>query len=64
MNELHELHMELMRMMKEAEEHSGYSEDYKNGMYFTILKTEQFIKAKLEEYIEGSKKDGAEDIED
>lgn len=53
MNELHELHMRLMKHMAEIEK-DEHSEDYKDGTYSTIFIVEMFIKEKLEEYLKNA----------
>ena len=54
MNELHELHELIVKTMNEMEENDSISEEYKNGSYNTMYMVEEFIKQKLEEYIERS----------
>lgn len=69
MNELHELHMRLMKHMAEIEK-DEHSEDYIDGAYNTIFIVEMFIKQKLEEYLKNAEmqasryevKDGTENL--
>lgn len=56
MNELHELHNEILRVMAEMEKDQEATQEFKDGAYNIMYLVESFIKKKLEEYIENAVK--------
>lgn len=56
MNELHELHALIVETMKNMEEDDTATMEYKDGAYNIMYLVENFIKQKLEDYIEKAMK--------
>lgn len=56
MNELHELHEQIVETMKQMEADAEATEEFKDGAYNIMYLVESFIKKKLEEYIENAVK--------
>lgn len=56
MNELHELHEQIVETMKQMEADVEATQEFKDGAYNIMYLVESFIKKKLEEYIENAVK--------
>ena len=56
MNELHELHMKIMEALKEMKNDQSVTEEFRDGAYNVMYLVENFIKDKLEAYINAAVK--------